>query len=198
MATTTVDVDTGNERNVTDMQAKEGIVFDGKFIWALNSNDLIQSDLVNGEIQRRTLTSPLGAALKGLTFDGHHFWTIDDNGATANLLAFDYSGNIVKSGKIAVGVGPITFMNNRMYVVEGQFIGQYTLGGGAVRSKFWDSGSSGIEGITNDGKYLYVSHASDRQIYKITTSGSLELSIVPSTSPVGDVAFTGKQLVVTV
>lgn len=198
MATTIVDIDTGNERNTTDMQAQEGMVFDGKFIWALNSNRFFQSDPVNGEVQERTLTSPLGGTFKGLAFDGHRFWSIDDNGATANLVAFDSSGNIVKSLKIFVGAGPITFMNNRLYVVEDQFVGQYTLDAGVVRSKFWDSGSSGIDGITNDGKYLYVSHTSDRVIYKVTTSGSIELRIVPSTSPTGDLAFTGKQLVVTV
>ena len=198
MATTLVDVDTGNEQNATDMQAKDGLVFDGKHAWALNTNDVIQNDVINGEIRRFTLTSPIGGAFKGLAFDGRRFLSIDDNGATANLVTFDVSGNIIKSDKAPVGVGPITFMNNRLYVVEDQFVGQYTLSGAAVRSKFWDSGSSGIDGITNDGKYVYVSHTADRTIYKITTSGSVEARIIPATSPVGDVTFTGRHLMVTV
>lgn len=204
MANTYVDIGSGVENFMTaDLQVSEGLTWDGKFYYALNANDFIKSDPNAGEIRRVTLAPPSGGTFVGLASTDKDFALLDDDGGgTMKFVTMDYLGNILSSTKMSNDYKRLTFMGKRFFSIRrDNFISELALGGAEVRVDFYDTGGSGgVDGITNDGKYIYVALSSDGSIHKIDLSGNLVQQFFPTSPPVnrGDLTFDGRYLVVSV
>ncbi len=198
MATSFIDPSTGEELVISDCQGRDGLTWDGKRTWALSGNDLIQSDVINGELYRTTL--PTTNAI-GITFDGTEFIVMEDDGSGVLLLInFTPQGASRQSRKTGSDYFRLCFLNKHLYTIRrSQYVSVLSVGGTVVKDDIYDSGSSSASGIATDGKYLYLSDPDTRTIHKITAEGQRVSFITPSVNnPVSDLTFCGRYLALTV
>lgn len=198
MATSFIDPSTGAETAIVDCQDKDGLTFDGKHLWALNTNDLIKSDPILGELYRVTL--PTVSAI-GVAFDGAEFIVLEDNGSgTLQLITYDYAGKARYTRKTGADYFRLCFLNKRLYTIRrNQYVSVISVDGSTVKDDIYDSGSTSASGIASDGKYLYLTDPDTSTVHKITASGERISFITPSLSaPANDMAFCGRYLALTV
>lgn len=201
MSNTYVDVNTADEIPLVDLQANEGLTWDGKYYYSLKSNDLIKSDPVAGEIKRVTLVPASGGSYEGVASLEKRLALIEDDGAgTCFLVIIDTDGSTVHRLKIGSDFKRLSFLDKRLYTIrKDENICELAVDGTVQRTDFYTSVfGRGLDGITNDGKYLYISSATNRDITKIDLAGTFMRSISPGTSPVGDITFSGRYIVNTV
>lgn len=203
MANNYIDIRTETETPlVADLQVNDGLTWDGKFYYALNSNDLIKSDPVYGEISRVTLAPVSGGTYVGIASIENNFFLLDDDGAgTMRYAIIDHQGNLVKSDKLSADYKRLTFLDNCFYSIHSdQYVSKLDINGAEIRVDFYDTATTGVDGIANDGKYLYVAVSVDGTIHKIDTDGNFINQLRPATGVVnrGDMTFNGRFLVVTV
>lgn len=203
MANNYVDIGTQTESAlVADLQVNDGLTWDGKFYYALNSNDLIKSDPVAGEISRVTLAPASGGTFVGIASIEKNFFLLDDDGAgTMRYAIIDYAGNILKGDKMNSTYKRLTFLDKYFYTIRrDQYVSQIDVNGVEQRVDLYDTGATNACGIANDGKYIYVAVEDDGSIHKIDTTGNLIMQFFPPSAPIGrgDLTFNGRFLVDTV
>lgn len=179
-----------------DCQPREAMCWDGKYVWALNGNDLIQSDPQYGEVFRVTLTAPSGGTYKGITFTGRYFVLLSDDGAgLINMVWLDRDGTIIRSFKVGNDYSYICYLNRYFYVVRrSTSICQWTESGVEQRTDFYAPGVT-LGDIATDGKFLYVPDLDSLRIHQVSINGDLIFGYSPPSTPIGPLTFNGKYLI---